>query len=106
MSSYGLPSAAVLLERGIELGLAEVFHDRVRGSEGGIMVLEGPQGSGRPHLLSSWRSVLRSVGLFDLPGVTPVELDDGGSGKIAGHHVYDAPQPRRRVSASNEGCLQ
>jgi hypothetical protein len=31
----------VLLERDIELGLAEVFLDGVRGGEGGIMVLEG-----------------------------------------------------------------
>jgi DNA-binding CsgD family transcriptional regulator len=41
----------VLLERDIELGLADRFLDGVRGGEGGILVLEGPPGIGKTSLL-------------------------------------------------------
>jgi DNA-binding CsgD family transcriptional regulator len=49
----GYGAARVLLERDIELGLADGFLEDVRGGEGRIMVLEGPPGVGKTALLRS-----------------------------------------------------
>jgi Cdc6-like AAA superfamily ATPase len=52
-TGFGLRCEPVLLERDIELGLADGFLEDVRGGEGRIMVLEGPPGVGKTVLLRS-----------------------------------------------------
>ncbi len=89
---------AVLLERDIELGLADGFLDGVRAGHGRIMVFEGPPGIGKTALLSelSERATQRGVGMLK---ARASQLDQGFSFGIARQLLERrllAAEPRER----------
>jgi DNA-binding CsgD family transcriptional regulator/tetratricopeptide (TPR) repeat protein len=88
----------VLLERDIELGLADGFLDGVRAGHGRIMVFDGPPGIGKTALLSelSERATQRGVGMLK---ARASQLDQGFSFGIARQLLERrllAAEPRER----------
>jgi DNA-binding CsgD family transcriptional regulator len=72
----------VLLEREIDLGLADEHLDGVRAGEGGILVLEGPPGIGKTSLLAVVAEHARARG-FEVLHARASQLDHGFSFGVA-----------------------
>jgi DNA-binding CsgD family transcriptional regulator/tetratricopeptide (TPR) repeat protein len=86
----------VLLERDIELDLADGFIDGVRGGEGRIMVLEGPPGIGKTALLRAVGERAAGCGV-DVLHARASQLDHGFSFGVARQLL------ERRVRAAAAG---